>query len=309
MHSFGHPHSGINWFHLLNWDTLEVSEAEISMEAADMEMDKEKYVGELKKALVAGEESSGRYNFVITRDQENRVCHFSYERKLKDGSERAFQPKLAIEVPKVKEYKSSNLLYQYFFIFVHTEYKPILDTSRSWMKRNNAIHILFRLGSVKLSEVPSPAEAVKELIGYCLDSLGKLQARNEHLQRENERLFSNWHDTEERLEKCVEAKEELEADLYHRFVLVLNEKKAKIRSLQKLLSEAKEPAADAKSSRGSMATTQMAIKREDDYVATTEMESESLTQALLPSGVLAVMEQFIGMIYDLLFDSSFCFIA
>ncbi|XP_071436629.1 DNA repair protein XRCC4 isoform X2 [Pithys albifrons albifrons] len=204
-----------------------VSEAEISMEAADMEMDKEKYVGELKKALVAGEESAGRYNFVISRDQENRVCHFSYERKLKDGS--------------------------------------------------------FRLGSVKLPEVPSPAEAVKELIGYCLDSLGKLQARNEHLQRENERLFSNWHDTEERLEKCVEAKEELEADLYHRFVLVLNEKKAKIRSLQKLLSEAKEPAADAKSSRSSMATTQMAIKREDDYAATTDKESESLTQAMLPS--------------------------
>ncbi|NXG05852.1 XRCC4 protein, partial [Sakesphorus luctuosus] len=142
----------------------------------------------------------------------------------------------------------------------------------------------FRLGSVKLPEVPSPAEAVKELIGYCLDSLGKLQARNEHLQRENERLFSNWHDTEERLEKCVEAKEELEADLYHRFVLVLNEKKAKIRSLQKLLSEAKEePAADAKSSSGSIATTQMVIKREDDYDATTDEESESLTQALLPS--------------------------
>lgn len=52
-----------------------------------------------------------------------------------------------------------------------------------------------------------------------------------------------------RLEKCVEAKEELEADLYSRFVLVLNEKKAKIRNLQKLLSEARESAVDAKCSR------------------------------------------------------------
>lgn len=43
-----------------------------------------------------------------------------------------------------------------------------------------------------------------------------------------------------RLQKCVEAKEELEADLYKRFVLVLNEKKAKIRSLQKHLKEVEE---------------------------------------------------------------------
>lgn len=56
----------------------------------------------------------------------------------------------------------------------------------------------FRLGSVKLQEVPNPAEVIKDLIGYCLDSLGKLQAKTEHLQRENERLFSNWSEVEKR---------------------------------------------------------------------------------------------------------------
>ncbi|XP_009279871.1 PREDICTED: DNA repair protein XRCC4 [Aptenodytes forsteri] len=170
-----------------------VSEAEISREAADMEMNREKYVEELKKALIAGEESADKYNFVISRDEENMDCHFSYERNLKDAS--------------------------------------------------------FRLGSLKLQKVSSPAEVVKELIGYCLDCLGRLQVKNEHLQKENERLFSNWSDAEKRLEKCVEAKEELESDLYNRFILVLNEKKAKIRNLQKLLNEAKEPAADAKCTR------------------------------------------------------------
>ncbi|XP_009475052.1 PREDICTED: DNA repair protein XRCC4 [Nipponia nippon] len=167
-----------------------VSEAEISREAADMEMNRGKYVEELKKALIAGEESAGKYNFAISRDEENMECHFSYERNLKDGS--------------------------------------------------------FRLGSLKLQKVSSPVEVVKELIGYCLDCLGRLKAKNEHLQKENERLFSDWSDVEKRLEKCVEAKEELEADLYNRFILVLNEKKAKIRNLQKLLNEAKESAADAK---------------------------------------------------------------
>nr|XP_021407519.1 DNA repair protein XRCC4 isoform X1 [Lonchura striata domestica] len=207
-----------------------VSESDISTEAADIEMDREKYVGELRKALIAGEESAGKYNFVISRDEQNKVCHFSYERNLKDGS--------------------------------------------------------FRLGSLKLQEVPNPAEVMKELIGYCLDSLGKLQAKTEHLQRENERLFSNWSDVEKRLEKCVEAKEDLEADLYSRFVLVLNEKKAKIRNLQKLLSEAKESAVDAKCARDSIATTQMVVKKENNYDASTDEESENQARASLPSAAL-----------------------
>ncbi|PKU35761.1 hypothetical protein llap_13936 [Limosa lapponica baueri] len=86
------------------------------------------------------------------------------------------------------------------------------------------------------------------------------------------------------LEKCVEAKEELEADLYNRFILVLNEKKAKIRNLQKLLNEAKESAADAKCTRDSAASSQMDTGRENDYDGTTDEESENLTWASLPSG-------------------------
>ncbi|NXX18354.1 XRCC4 protein, partial [Podargus strigoides] len=204
-----------------------VSEAEISKEAADMEMNREKYVEELKKALITGEESVGKYNFAVSRDEENMECCFSYERNLKDAS--------------------------------------------------------FRIGSLKLQKVLSTAEVVKELIGDCLDCLGRLQVKNEHLQKENERLFSNWSDVEKRLEKCVEAKEELEADLYNRFILVLNEKKAKIRNLQKLLNEAKESAADAKCTRNTTATTQMGTGRENCYDGSTDEESENLTRASLPS--------------------------
>ncbi|NWI84727.1 XRCC4 protein, partial [Pitta sordida] len=141
----------------------------------------------------------------------------------------------------------------------------------------------FRLGSVKLQAALSPAEVVKELISYCLDNLAKLQAKNQHLQRENERLFSDWSATEKRLEKCVEAKEELEADLYTRFVLVLNEKKAKIRSLQKLLREAEESAAEAECTRDGVAPTQVVVKREKDYDGSTDEESGTVTQASLPS--------------------------
>lgn len=63
-----------------------MSEADISREAADIEMDREKYVDELRKALISAEESAGKYNFVISRDEQSEACHFSYERNLKDGS-------------------------------------------------------------------------------------------------------------------------------------------------------------------------------------------------------------------------------
>ncbi|NXD26783.1 XRCC4 protein, partial [Spelaeornis formosus] len=175
--------------------------------------------------------------------------------------------------------------------YVEEVYSSLLEQSFSEVSCTVEITRLFlvsqfRLGSLKLQEVSNPAEMVKELIGYCLDSLRKLQAKTEHLQRENERLFSNWSDMEKRLEKCVEAKEELEADLYSRFVLVLNEKKAKIRNLQKLLSDAKESAVDAKCARDSRATAQMALKRENNYDASTDEESANPAQASLPSAPL-----------------------
>lgn len=85
-------------------------------------------------------------------------------------------------------------------VFRFTGAKPQWSFLYSWNNSHSFLVSQFRLGSLKLQEVPSPAEVLKELIGYCLDSLGKLQAKTEHLQRENERLFSSWSDVEKR---CV----------------------------------------------------------------------------------------------------------
>ncbi|KAL6033810.1 hypothetical protein STEG23_022745, partial [Scotinomys teguina] len=153
------------------------SESEISQEADDMAMEKEKYVDELRKALVSGSGAADTYRFIFSKES----CHFSLEKELKDVS--------------------------------------------------------FRLGSFNLDKVPNSTEVIRELICYCLDTIAEKQARNEHLQKENERLLRDWNDVQGRFEKCVSAKEALETDLYQRFILVLNEKKTKIRSLHKLLSE------------------------------------------------------------------------
>ncbi|XP_074138252.1 DNA repair protein XRCC4 isoform X1 [Sminthopsis crassicaudata] len=193
-----------------------VTASEISREADDMAMERDKYVDELRKALVLRTEPDNVYKFDFSKEN----CHFSYEKSLKDVS--------------------------------------------------------FILGSLNLQKVSSPAEVIRELMSYCLDCMADQLAKNRHLQRENEMLQRDWSDVQKRLEECVTAKENLEADLYKRFVLVLNEKKAKIRSLHKLLKQAQQPEKDIQDERESVDDTQSQKKREAAYDESTDEESENL---------------------------------
>lgn len=59
-----------------------VSESEISQEADDMALEKEKYVDEVRKALVSGGGPAGSYKFDFSRES----CHFSFEKNLKEVS-------------------------------------------------------------------------------------------------------------------------------------------------------------------------------------------------------------------------------
>ncbi|KAF6128224.1 X-ray repair cross complementing 4 [Phyllostomus discolor] len=192
-----------------------VCESAISQEADDMAMEKEKYVDELRKALLSGAGPATKYKFNFSKES----CHFSFEKNLKDVS--------------------------------------------------------FRLGSFNLEKVGSPAEVIRELICDCLDTIAENHARNEHLQKENERLLRDWNDVQGRFEKCVSAKEALEADLYQRFILVLNEKKAKIRSLHKLLSEAQERE-NMEHERETATCSEMTADRATVYDESTDEEAESL---------------------------------
>ncbi|XP_033019677.1 DNA repair protein XRCC4 isoform X2 [Lacerta agilis] len=213
--------------------TGKVPEEDISKEAADMEMEREKYIGELKKVLLFEGGLADKYNFDISKGGVDGEClNFSYEKNLKDVS--------------------------------------------------------FRLGSLMLQKVSGPAEVISELISYCLDCIKGLYSKNEHLQKENERLQSDLDDVQEQLQKCVEAKEELEMELYKRFILVLNEKKAKIRSLQKSLKEVEEAVLKTTQARhekemplcfyrDTMSTSESKVETED-YDGTTDDESENSTQ-------------------------------
>ncbi|XP_037386334.2 DNA repair protein XRCC4 isoform X2 [Talpa occidentalis] len=193
-----------------------VVESEISQEADDMAMEKEKYVDELRKALVSGAGPADKYKFNFSKES----CHFSFEKNLKDVS--------------------------------------------------------FRLGSFNLEKVANPAEVIRKLICDCLDNITENQAKNEHLQKENERLLRDWNDVQVRFEKCVRAKEDLETDLYKRFILVLNEKKAKIRNLHKLLNEAQEPEKNIDHERETATYSEVTTDRDAIYDESTDEENENL---------------------------------
>ncbi|XP_062924601.1 DNA repair protein XRCC4 isoform X4 [Mobula hypostoma] len=184
-----------------------VSSDQITIEASEAEMDREKYVEELRCALISRDEKTNRYSFDFIKDSEREVFHFSYEKVSQD--------------------------------------------------------ISFRLGSVELKEVSSTTDIIKELIDIVLQSNTELRSRNNSLQQENKRLLSERNSGLEQLEEYVKAKEGLEQDLYSRFILVLNAKKAKIRQLQEHLKRVREQTEAGSQSRSAAATSQETLLTEE----------------------------------------------
>ncbi|KAM6903105.1 DNA repair protein XRCC4 [Xenentodon cancila] len=196
----------------------EVSEAVLNDEAEEMEMQTEKYIQDLQKALVA--EDSASYSFTLTPDPPDR-CHsvtLGYEKMQRD--------------------------------------------------------ISFRLGCVLLEVVPKPVEAIRELLVHCLHRGTGLEHQNHKLEEENQKLRQEQQRITAELRRYAGGKEVLEAELFSRFVLVLNEKKAKIRSLQETVTNLQE----ASVSVTSVATAGL-DGEEEDYGGSTDEEPEEVQTA------------------------------
>ncbi|KAM4527886.1 DNA repair protein XRCC4 isoform 2-T3 [Odontesthes bonariensis] len=100
--------------------------------------------------------------------------------------------------------------------------------------------ISFRLGCVPLKAVADPVKAVRELLLHGLQRGDALQQQNHKLEEENQRLIQEQQRITAEMKLYASSKEALETKLFSRFVLVMNEKKAKIRSLQETVTNLQE---------------------------------------------------------------------
>ncbi|CAB1332556.1 unnamed protein product [Coregonus sp. 'balchen'] len=145
--------------------------------------------------------------------------------------------------------------------------------------------ISFRLGSVLLCKIPEPVEEVRALLTHGLERGTALQNHNHLLKEENHRLKQELQHINAELQRYVSGKETLESELYSRFILVLNEKKAKIRSLQENLTHLQETREEGESSspgKRTKKTTGQTREEEDEYEASTD-EDQSQPASLEPT--------------------------
>lgn len=204
----------------------EVSEEDVSCEAQEIEMELERYVGDLHLALTGeGPAAEGEYSFHLTPERPGRpLLQLSYEKVQND--------------------------------------------------------ISFRLGVVDLQAVPEPTEVIRELISHGLEQSARLQAKTQHLLEENQKLRREQEHITKEMEKYVQGKETLERDLYSRFVLVLNEKKDKLRALQRRVKELEESIEKNRLRKKADSEEHKAMEtkspgEESDYGGSTEDEQEA----------------------------------
>ncbi|KAM8744475.1 DNA repair protein XRCC4 [Acanthopagrus schlegelii] len=135
--------------------------------------------------------------------------------------------------------------------------------------------ISFRLGSVLLKVVPEPAKAVRELLIHSLQRGNTLEHSNQKLEEENQRLSREQQRITTELKRYAGGKEDLEAELFSRFILVLNEKKAKIRSLQETVTNLQETrSSNGQKNEDSVKSGRTAGQEEDEYGGSTDEEPE-----------------------------------
>lgn len=141
-----------------------------------------------------------------------------------------------------------------------------------WKKHLVAGDIKVQLGSVLLEPHHSHVVLCR-MLEQALSKMAEFQTAIQELESERARLVDERMSALQRLDKCVSMKEELEADLYGKFKMVLNEKKAKVRRLMESLSYLSSQQQQARAAKTSVLEEEG--KGRDDFEADTDEEDGS----------------------------------
>lgn len=132
-----------------------------------------------------------------------------------------------------------------------------------WKKLLVSGGIKVHLGSVEM-DAHIPQLVFCRMLDHAITMMATLQVGIKDLEVEKDRLTSERNVALQRLDKCVSLKEELEQDLYGKFKLVLNEKKAKIRRLMESLEHLSNQQQQAKSAEPAATTSRNDRDETDD---------------------------------------------
>uniref|UniRef100_A0A2C9M9X4 DNA repair protein XRCC4 n=1 Tax=Biomphalaria glabrata TaxID=6526 RepID=A0A2C9M9X4_BIOGL len=106
------------------------------------------------------------------------------------------------------------------------------NTGQLTWKKIPAHDVKYNLGSTTLKKCKNSSQKICDILSECIATTRNQQDEIHSLETANEKLSSERQSALKRLERCVKAKEELEKDLYSKFVAILNSKKERIRQLE-----------------------------------------------------------------------------
>ena len=117
--------------------------------------------------------------------------------------------------------------------FVYSSTRTGSKLELTWKKHIISDNIKFLLGSVTFDLIRN--EGASSLLEFAVSALEEYDQEVSDLKKENHRLASERQGALARLKKCANLQQDIEKDLFGKFKVVLNEKKAKIRKVMEQL--------------------------------------------------------------------------
>jgi DNA-repair protein XRCC4 len=114
---------------------------------------------------------------------------------------------------------------------IHLAENSLTRTKSFTLKQLHDRGVIIDIINLKLKYVKEPAKQLEEMLDFSIGRIKSLEDQVTTLQEDNKLLNNSKKDAEQMMQEMIKEKNELEYDMYSKFVLVLNEKKDRIREL------------------------------------------------------------------------------